>query len=115
MSCLRAMRRTPSPRVAKGSSATYWTTSLMPYAAIVVRRLHLLCSRNGPDHLNCYVLNYWLDLARVNLARVATGTLSYVMPQSSGRNSIAWAGRTASRTVGKRYVNVGEETSFQLP
>src|ERR1022692_4213463 len=44
----------PSPRVAKGSSATYWTTSLMPYAAIVVRRLHLLCSRNGPDHLNCY-------------------------------------------------------------
>src|ERR1017187_4384692 len=26
----------------------------MPYAAIVVRRLHLLCSRNGPDHLNCY-------------------------------------------------------------
>jgi hypothetical protein len=28
----------------------------MPYAAIVVRRLHLLCSRNGPDHLNCYPL-----------------------------------------------------------
>ena len=55
------------------------------------------------------VLNYWLDLDRVNLARVATGTLSYVMPQSYETNSIAWAGRTASRTVGKRYVNVGEE------
>src|ERR1039457_1444652 len=55
------------------------------------------------------VLNYWLDLDRVNLARVATGTLSYVMPPSYETNSIAWAGPTASRTVGKRYVNVGEE------
>jgi chaperonin GroEL len=26
----------------------------MRYAVIVVGPLHLLCSRHGPDHLNCY-------------------------------------------------------------
>src|ERR1022692_92210 len=39
----------------KRSRATYWPTSLMPSAAILVRPLPLLCSRTGPDHLNCYV------------------------------------------------------------
>lgn len=55
------------------------------------------------------VLEHWLDLDRANLARITTGTLSYVMPQSYETNSIAWVDRTAYQEFGKRYVNVGEK------
>jgi hypothetical protein len=54
------------------------------------------------------VLEHWLDLDRANLARITTGTLSYVMPQSYETNSIAWD-RRAYREFGKPYVNIGEE------
>ena len=43
-----------SRRPARGSSGTYWATSLTQYAAIAVRLRHLPCSRSGTDHLNCY-------------------------------------------------------------
>src|SRR5437764_3405910 len=41
-------------RPANGSVATYWVTSLMPYAASAVTLPYLLCSRTGPNRLNCY-------------------------------------------------------------
>lgn len=53
------------------------------------------------------ILKHWLDLDAINLARIKTRTLSYVMPQSYETNSVPC--RTASRTFGKRHVNVGED------
>jgi hypothetical protein len=55
------------------------------------------------------VLKYWLNLDTTNLARRTTGTLNHIMPQSYETNSIAWVGRTAFRTFGKRRVNASEE------
>jgi hypothetical protein len=43
-----------SRRLAGGSIVTYWATSLLKYVATAVKPPHLLCSRNGADHVNCY-------------------------------------------------------------
>jgi hypothetical protein len=53
------------------------------------------------------ILKHWLNLDTINLARITTGTLSYVMPQSYETNSIPSG--TASRTFGKGHVNVSED------
>jgi len=55
------------------------------------------------------VLKYWLDLDKANLARITTGSLSFVMPQRYETNSITWVARTAFRSFGKQHVNVTEE------
>ena len=38
----------------------------MPYDATVVKLSHPLCSRNGPEHLNCYNKGCQLTRGRLN-------------------------------------------------
>jgi hypothetical protein len=52
------------------------------------------------------VLNYWLDLDKTNLSRIATGTLNFAMPQQYQTNTIEFINRTATRTFGKTLSNV---------
>src|SRR6266545_159246 len=44
-----------SPKLASGSSATYWATSQTLYDATAAGLPRPLCSRSSPDHLNCYI------------------------------------------------------------